>query len=112
MGKIQETEIHCGLLKAAYDRANRSAFSNLGDTPIGARWDSDTYGNHVTGKGTAIGKDTCTGCGKHISVTLNFPKIAATNWETGKPIKLFDSLGGTESIAVSGHKCSENNHQK
>ena len=112
MAKIQESEIHCELLKEAYQRAQRSAFANLSGIPSGVKWDYDTYGNQISTKGGTVSKDTCSECGKHITVTFNFPKIAATNWETGQPVNLYDTIGGTESISVSGHRCTEDEHQK
>jgi|CXWL01.1.fsa_nt_gi hypothetical protein len=112
MGKIESRSIICPALKRAYEIAQRNAFENSSGIPSGVSWNAGKYGNSVTSKGTLTGSADCENCGKHITVTYNLKKIEASDEETRKPVKLYDTIGGTESISVSGHKCSEVEKQK
>lgn len=112
MGKIERRAFVCPALKRAYENAQRNAFGNTGEVPSGVSWDANKFGNSVSSKGTIVGSADCDGCGKHVTVTYNLKKIEAIDVETRKPVKLYDSIGGTESISVSGHKCSDDENQK
>jgi hypothetical protein len=107
MTKIQSVgQISCSHLRDAYERARKMAHDQA-VLPGGEVLFDSELNNQVSTKGTLVGKDSCTECGKRITVTLNLARIEAKVSETQRPIKLFSRLSGSESINVSGHKCVE-----
>ncbi len=103
---IYDVTPSCKLLNEAYERALGKAF-DLAPRP-GAEicWDGTRYGNAVSTKGTLIGADRCLGCNKRIEVILSLEPVAATNLDR-EAVKLYDTIGGKETIKLSGHRCKE-----
>jgi len=112
MGKVGKEGIICPALRRAYEMAQANAFNNTGGIPPSVNWNLGKYGNFVVSKGTLVGSASCENCSKRVVVTYNLEKIKAVEEETRKPVKLFYTIGGTESVSVSGHKCSEDENQK
>ncbi len=111
MGKIQECDIHCPELQAAYERAMEKAI-NAAISPSGVSWPAE-FGNHVSAKGRLEGSDSCAFCRKRVEVDLLLTRIeGAVEMETGKVAKVYDILDEKTAIKVSGSKCRVDEHQR
>lgn len=99
---------NCPGLRDACDGALRNAFDNDDSLLLGVRW-PDTYGNHVSGKGTLVGESSCPTCGKRVRVTLTLPSIDGVTDYEGRPTrtKVYDLLAGTTTFNISGTECTQ-----
>lgn len=102
---VDEIKPSCEYLRQAYERALKGAFDFVPRPGANLNWDKK-FGNAVSTRGTLIGRDSCKNCDKAIEVILKLKEISAVSYY-GREIKLYDTLGGTETIKISGHPCKE-----